>query len=35
MMGEGFAVDYRDSRSLNISLRSLPDGPTIVVLNGV
>ncbi|MEQ1952321.1 MBL fold metallo-hydrolase [Mesorhizobium sp. CN2-181] len=35
MMGDGFAVDYRDSRSLTVSLRSLPDRPTIVVLDGV
>jgi L-ascorbate metabolism protein UlaG (beta-lactamase superfamily) len=35
MMGEGFAVDYRDSRSLTVSLRNLPDRPTIVVLQGV
>ena len=30
-----FAVDFRDSRSLTVSLRSLPDRPTIVVLRGV
>jgi L-ascorbate metabolism protein UlaG (beta-lactamase superfamily) len=35
MMGEGWAVDIRDSRSLSISLRSLPGRPTIVVLQGV
>jgi L-ascorbate metabolism protein UlaG (beta-lactamase superfamily) len=35
MMGDGFAVDYRDSRSLTVSLRSLPNRPTIVVLEGV
>lgn len=35
MMGDGFAVDFRDSRSLKVSLRSLPDRPTIVVLQGV
>jgi L-ascorbate metabolism protein UlaG (beta-lactamase superfamily) len=34
-MGEGFAVDYRDSRSLTLSLRDLPRLPTIVVLQGV
>jgi len=35
MMGDAFAVDYRDSRSLTVSLRSLPNRPTIVVLRGV
>lgn len=35
MMGDAFAVDYRDSRSLTVSLRSLPSRPTIVVLDGV
>ena len=35
MMGEGWTVDFRDSRSLTISLRSLPGRPTIVVLQGV
>ncbi|MCB1466514.1 MAG: MBL fold metallo-hydrolase [Rhizobiaceae bacterium] len=35
LMGEGFAVDYRDSRSLEVTLRSLPGRPTIVVLDGV
>ena len=35
MMGDGFAVEFRDSRSLKVSLRSLPDRPTIVVLDGV
>ena len=35
MMGNGFAVDFRDSRSLTVSLRSLPSRPTIVVLDGV
>ncbi|MEO9336466.1 MBL fold metallo-hydrolase [Mesorhizobium sp. SB112] len=34
-MGEGFAVDRRNSRSLEISLRSLPRRPTIVILDGV
>ncbi len=34
-MGEGFAVDYRDARSLTLSLRDLPRLPTIVVLQGV
>ncbi|MBT1157630.1 MBL fold metallo-hydrolase [Aminobacter anthyllidis] len=35
MMGDGFAVEFRDSRSLKVSLRSLPDRPTIIVLEGV
>jgi L-ascorbate metabolism protein UlaG (beta-lactamase superfamily) len=34
-MGPGFAVDFRDSRTLTISLRSLPQRPTIIVLQGV
>jgi L-ascorbate metabolism protein UlaG (beta-lactamase superfamily) len=34
-MGDGFAVDFRDERSLKVSIRSLPDRPTIVVLRGV
>ena len=35
LMGEGFAVDYRDGRSLEVTLKTLPDRPTIVVLEGV
>ncbi|MDQ2704040.1 MAG: MBL fold metallo-hydrolase [Pseudomonadota bacterium] len=35
MMGEGFAVEFRPSRSLKVSLRTLPDRPTIIVLDGV
>jgi L-ascorbate metabolism protein UlaG (beta-lactamase superfamily) len=35
MIGDGFAVEFRDSRSLKVSLRSLPDRPTIVILDGV
>jgi L-ascorbate metabolism protein UlaG (beta-lactamase superfamily) len=35
MMGDAFAVDFRNSRSLTVSLRSLPDRPTIVILDGV
>jgi hypothetical protein len=35
LMGDGFAVDYRSSRSLTVSLGSLPSRPTIVVLDGV
>jgi hypothetical protein len=34
-MGPGFAVEFRDSRTLDISLRSLPQRPTIIVLQGV
>lgn len=35
LMGENFAVDYRDSRSLEVTLETLPDRPTIVILDGV
>jgi L-ascorbate metabolism protein UlaG (beta-lactamase superfamily) len=35
MMGEGFAVEFRSSRSLTVSLKTLPSRPTIVVLEGV
>ena len=34
-MGDAFAVEYRDSPSLAVSLRSLPRRPTIVILKGV
>lgn len=34
-MGDAFAVEYRDSPSLTVSLRSLPRRPTIVILKGV
>ncbi|MBX3583531.1 MAG: MBL fold metallo-hydrolase [Rhizobiaceae bacterium] len=34
-MGEGFQVEFRSSRSLTVSLRTLPSRPTIVVLEGV
>ena len=34
-MGEGFALDFRDERSISVSLRSLPRRPTILVLKGV
>lgn len=34
-MGEGFAVDFREGRSLSLSLATLPDRPTIIVLDGV
>jgi L-ascorbate metabolism protein UlaG (beta-lactamase superfamily) len=35
MMGDDFAVEFRDSRSLTVSLRTLPSRPTIIVLRGV
>jgi L-ascorbate metabolism protein UlaG (beta-lactamase superfamily) len=35
MMGEGFAVEFRPSRSLKVSLKTLPSRPTIIVLEGV
>lgn len=35
MMGDGFAVEFRDSKSIDVSLRDLPSRPTIVVLKGV
>lgn len=35
MMGDGFAVEFRPSRSLKVSLRSLPARPTIIVLEGI
>lgn len=35
MMGEGFAVEFRDEPFLDVSLRSLPKRPTILVLKGV
>ncbi|MGE3307859.1 MAG: MBL fold metallo-hydrolase [Rhizobiaceae bacterium] len=35
LMGDGFAVDFRDSRSLTVSMRTLPSRPTIVVLEGI
>jgi L-ascorbate metabolism protein UlaG (beta-lactamase superfamily) len=35
MMGEEFDVDFRDSRSLSVTMKTLPSRPTIVVLNGV
>jgi len=35
MIGEGFAVDYREGRSLEVSVRSLPRRPTVVILEGV
>jgi L-ascorbate metabolism protein UlaG (beta-lactamase superfamily) len=35
LMGDVFDVDFRDSRSLTVSLRNLPERPTIIVLEGV
>lgn len=35
LMGEGYAVDFRDERSFTVSLRDLPRRPTIVILKGV
>lgn len=35
LMSNRFAVDIRDSRSLTVSLASLPRRPTIVVLDGI
>ena len=35
MMGDGFKVEFRPSRSLKVSLKTLPDRPTIIVLEGV
>lgn len=34
-LDERFAVEFRASRSINLSLRSLPRRPTIVILEGV
>ncbi len=35
LMGDQFAVEFRTSRSLELSLRTLPRQPTIIVLEGV
>src|SRR5690606_8254699 len=35
MMGEGFDVEFRDERSFTVSMESLPQRPTILVLDGV
>jgi len=35
LMGDAFAVEFPDSRSLDVSMRTLPSRPTIIVLNGV
>ena len=34
-IGEDFAVEFREGRSLEVSLRTLPSRPTVVVLDGV
>ncbi|MFC6490417.1 MBL fold metallo-hydrolase [Nitratireductor sp. GCM10026969] len=34
-MGEGFDLDFREGRTLTVSLATLPERPTIVVLDGV
>lgn len=35
MIGETFEVEYRDSRSFEVSRRSLPRRPTVLILDGV
>ncbi|RFC67988.1 MULTISPECIES: MBL fold metallo-hydrolase [Mesorhizobium] len=35
LMGDGFAVDFRSTDTLSVSLKTLPDRPTIVILSGV
>ena len=35
LMGEGFAADFRQERSITLSLGTLPRRPTIVILQGV
>jgi L-ascorbate metabolism protein UlaG (beta-lactamase superfamily) len=35
MIGEDFAVEYREGRSFQVSLRSLPSRPTVLILEGV
>lgn len=34
-MGEDFAVEFLSGRSLTVSLKTLPDRPTIIILDGV
>nr|WP_040677509.1 MBL fold metallo-hydrolase [Nitratireductor pacificus] len=34
-MGEGFDIDFRETRGITVSLTSLPRRPTIVILQGV
>ena len=35
LMGEAFAVEFRGARSLDVSRKTLPRRPTIIVLEGV
>lgn len=35
LMGDQFAVEFKNSRELDVSLKTLPNRPTIVVLDGV
>jgi L-ascorbate metabolism protein UlaG (beta-lactamase superfamily) len=35
MLDEAFTVEFRDSRSFTVSLRSLPRRPTVLILEGV
>jgi L-ascorbate metabolism protein UlaG (beta-lactamase superfamily) len=35
LVGDAYAVDFREERGLAVSLRSLPSRPTIVILDGV
>lgn len=35
MIGETFEVEYRNSRSFDVSLRTLPRRPTVLILDGV
>ncbi|RUV18591.1 MBL fold metallo-hydrolase, partial [Mesorhizobium sp. M5C.F.Ca.IN.020.32.2.1] len=34
-MGDDFAVEFLSGRSLTVSLKTLPDRPTIIILDGV
>ena len=34
-MGDAFALDFRNSPSMTVSIRSLPSRPTVVILQGV
>ncbi|TIM35628.1 MAG: Zn-dependent hydrolase, partial [Mesorhizobium sp.] len=34
-MGDDFAVEFLSGRSLTVSLKTLPDRPTIIILEGV
>lgn len=35
LLGDAYAVEFREGRSLTVSLRGLPSRPTIVILEGV